>query len=149
MNYLEPRQRESDKRWDYTSRNDNRVHPLGYCAGTFDKVWPEWDESRVAWPSREHYEADRARASEHRDKYHGDGHATAEEACACYRDFMLDQRLHLDGRMQDQQLRCRECGTFTDRAARIGSHELIPLCDEHRTREVVERHYEVGAAITS
>ena len=103
----------------------------------------------MAWPSREHYEADRAKAGEHRDKYHADGHATAVEACACYRGYMLDQRLDLGGRMDDQQLRCRECETFTDGVATIGGYESIPLCDAHRNREVVERHYQVGTAITS
>jgi hypothetical protein len=33
MNYYMPRQRDTDKRWDYTCKNDNRIWPVGYCAG--------------------------------------------------------------------------------------------------------------------
>lgn len=32
MNYAQARQRESDGRWDYTVRNDDRIWRTGYCA---------------------------------------------------------------------------------------------------------------------
>lgn len=31
MNYYDARQRESDKKWDYTKMNDGKVWPVGYC----------------------------------------------------------------------------------------------------------------------
>lgn len=75
----------------------------------------------------------------------GCDHATPEEAQACYRRYLLDNRLRLDGTTTAHQ-RCRapDCSELTDRFAEIDM-QTWPLCDAHRSREVVEQLFpEVG-----
>jgi hypothetical protein len=73
----------------------------------------------------------------------GVGHATEAEAYAHMRERLL-KRLDLDGKLGDWS-GCRapagdgRCDTPTKGAAQIPPcHFLEPLCDEHRTREIVE-----------
>jgi len=70
----------------------------------------------------------------------GCGHATEEDACACFKRYLLDTSLRLDREMDGQQLRCQSegCGAFTSGFADVDMRTFV-LCDEHRTREVVER----------
>jgi hypothetical protein len=78
-------------------------------------------------------------------------HATRDDACACYKDFILD---HLDWReilvvkQYAKRRACRGCYTETDELAQI-DHHPIPLCSKCRTREVVARvlHIDVAAAV--
>lgn len=151
MNYDGPRQKDlgngTGGRWDYTRRNDHRIWPKGYCAGWRD-LSPEvygLGEDSVA------FKRDQERMEKFRAKYHNDGHATKEEACACYREYLLDQELRLDKQMSGQKRICQVegCNEWTQGMAEVG-HEPFILCDQHRTREEVEKLFgDVGETFSS
>lgn len=142
MNYYGPRQRETDKQWDYTCRNDDRIWPVGYCAAFRDP-----DEPPSLFPWREDQKAE-YRAT--KDKHHTTGHATSEEACTCFREYLLDHHLNLAGKYQDAWHKCVVCGQLTDRFAEIRHGQSFYLCDAHRTREEVEKLFgPLGEIISS
>jgi hypothetical protein len=66
-------------------------------------------------------------------------HATADEANACWRKYLIEQTLRLDGRTAapEKCLAPPGCETLTDRVPVINGYPRWPLCDEHRTAEVV------------
>lgn len=129
MNYYEARQREKDKRWDYTRRNDSRIWPVGYCGG--------WRFDREPPPGLHNWEQTKAKYEPFRANYHTDGHETREEAEACYRRYELDTELHF-GTLLNQRLRCDVCEQFTDGTANTRHFHAI-VCAAHQTREAVER----------
>lgn len=129
MNYDQPRQREHDKRWDYTSLNRRTgTHAIGYCR---------------ALTNPDLYDP------EHHSKFHTDGHATAEEARACYRRFNLDN--HVSKREATSAHKCLECGEWTPKFVEVGSYmgQMIILCDDHQTPELIDKHYKQGDSMHS
>jgi hypothetical protein len=69
-------------------------------------------------------------------------HATEDEARDCYTRYLLDHQVHLDGSWGDTWRHCRAegCGKLTNRFGRVGVWGIAntwPLCDAHRTREVI------------
>ena len=136
MNYLKPRQRQSDQRWDYTQMNDGRIHPIGYCAGFREYT----HEQRNAFlMSDKWYEEYVSRKAE----YHEDGHATPEEAAACYKRYELDTSLRF-GESSSTKHKCEVCEEWTTKHAMVGGYTHITLCDAHATSEEVEKLYSVG-----
>ena len=132
MQYFTAKQRESDKRWDYTVQWNERITPIGYCRAykSFDTTGiPVSEETQSEYTATAH-------------KHHTDGHATIEEACNCYKQYTLDHRLRLGATMSDQLQRCRVCQEWTDKFAVIGDSCLIVLCPEHNNRETVDSLYE-------
>jgi hypothetical protein len=76
-----------------------------------------------------------------------DPHATKREAEECYRKHELDKTLRF---LPDVPLRggttlqeCAECEAITTGFASIGHGipQFIPLCETHRTRPMVEKHW--------
>lgn len=134
MRHYSAKQRARDGRWDYTCGQA----PTGYCHA-FDVAWPQ----DLAEPVSGYAEA-RAAAIVHRDKYHEDGHATADDACACYKRFLLDNRLRTDGRISDQMRKCEACSAWTDRYAQVGGHQMFVLCDNHCQAATVASLLTVG-----
>ena len=122
MNYYQANQRRSDSRWDYT-RNQ---YPTGYCC-EYREINPKVIPISEAEQKRYHDTA---------HKHHTDGHATEEEACECYRGYLLDHRLSL-GRTQSSQDKCKICSEWTQNFAEVGNR-LFVLCSEHNNRESVE-----------
>lgn len=121
MNYYEPLQRQTDKRWDYTRRNDGQIWAIGYCAGGQE------------------------------DPYHEDGHETPEEACECYKNYLLDNQVKLDfGTTEDTQHRCEMegCEEWTQKVAMV-SHRTYNLCDDHRNVESLRELVSVGVSFGS
>jgi hypothetical protein len=145
MNYKDARQRKTDLRWDYTNHNNRTgTGPIGYCGG-----WAEFSEETIQmfYPGgREspHFQKEDEARRRFKDKYHSDGHATKEEAYACYKEYCLDHELVLDLRMSGEQRPCKVCGAWTQGLARVGAMRYFTLCDEHRTREEVAKLFEVG-----
>ena len=129
MNHFTARQRESDKRWDYTCRRDGIAWPIGYCAG--------WREPQPGLMTPGQIKDWLEKAMPHMHKFHTDGHASAEEANECYKQYLLDFDLRLDGDHQNVQHKCKVCGVWTSKYASVGS-SAWSLCDEHRTREHAE-----------
>jgi hypothetical protein len=145
MNYYQARQREKDGRWDYTKRNDDDIHPVGYCAG-----WREWlTLANLTEEANEHYKRQwEAKVLLHRDKYHSDGHQTPEDAAECYKRYLLDQQLSLGRENHSSMHKCRVCGEFTHLFAEIDSQVWI-LCEHHNNRETVETLFEAPQQIIS
>ena len=130
MNYFEARQRQSDGRWNYTKMNGNMVQEVGYCC-EFREFPPEMHVSEE--------EQEERRATAH--KHHTDGHATEEEACECYKQYVLDHRLSLGRKMANQKQKCVVCGEWTQLFAEVGMAQLYVLCTEHNNRGSVEGLY--------
>ena len=134
MNYDEARQREDDKRWDMTSMNDGRIHPIGYCHAWNPPKPGDWlyDLHKPEWDKMEQF----------KDKYHTDGHATAIEASDCYREYLLDNRLQFAtiGHYNP----CEVCGTLTNQMSQIDGWPQHLLCPEHANREEVEKLWPKG-----
>ena len=126
MNYYEAKQR-TDGRWDYTRNN----HGVGYC-----REYCEIDLG-VVHISESEQEEYRATA----DKHHTDGHETEEEARECYREYLLDHRLMLNRKMENEQRKCQVCEEWTQGFAEI-DQRLFTLCDQHNNREAVETLFE-------
>lgn len=82
-----------------------------------------------------------------------EGHATAEEACECYRQYMLNERMQLSdcllGETTMEQCHvegCKEMG----RGGAMVAQRLFILCDAHRNRETMDELYPaVGEAWVS
>ncbi len=74
-----------------------------------------------------------------------EGHNTPEEACECYRQYLLDNLLHLEDDLwaPGNLMRCniQECEAMTRGGARITGRRTFMLCQEHRTRETMEKIY--------
>lgn len=60
-------------------------------------------------------------------------HDTAEEAAACYREWLLDHRLRR-GTAENRMLPCEVCGEFTRHYVEI-NHTTYTLCEKHYGRE--------------
>lgn len=158
MNYYQPRQRESDKRFDYTNMRDQRVWPIGYCHA--------WEEFKPGLAFNQAMCDDHnARYGQFKEKYHTDGHATYEEACECYRRYLLDNELRLQPILIEEATEKRlqlsycefktegmeeSCGVFTANVAMIaGTMREWSLCTAHLNRESVETLFSVGQSVSS
>lgn len=137
MNYAEARQRKDDLRWDWTNMNDKRVWPVGYCAG-----WRDWTEDMAKRIGMSLEDIKRRQDTEDgptKGKFHGDGHATKEEAERCFYEYSLDrvQQASLKGTQKVCQF--PGCGDWTSHALESpGMDGLFPptmLCHAHRNRE--------------
>lgn len=120
MNYYQARQQKDNLRWYFTCKNDGKMWPVGYCAGPCD------DDP------------------EHASKYHEDGHPSPEAAAECYKLYLLDHDLHFNDGEGSKLMRVCEhpdCDEFTAGTATVRHHRWF-LCDEHRTREVVDTLFE-------
>lgn len=138
-------QRQSDKRWDMTVSSDEEgwAHPIGYCTGwrgdpddaEKERLTKTFGEGFVEGLQREW---DQKRS--HKDKFHRDGHATAEEAEACWRAYRFDTELRFHESTSTQKV-CQVCGVWTPKYAELGHEfpERFDLCDAHLTRECVEQ----------
>jgi hypothetical protein len=120
MKYTEARQRD-DGRWEYCCRQGGRFLPVGYCAGFDPRVAQAADYG-----------------AENEALFHRDGHATRQEAEACYRNYELNHVLALDGPDSLEARRCEVpcCDAMTHGLATLG-HQRFSLCDAHRTRDIV------------
>lgn len=136
MNHLKASQRTTDRRWDYTNTNDRRTHPIGYCAG-----WREYNEAerkRFCMNDKWYDEY-----TSNKDKYHEEGHATEEEAKACYKAYQLDTSLRVSKDSSSQQ-KCQVCQTWTQTRAVVGGYSYFVVCDEHANRTEIEKLYTVS-----
>jgi hypothetical protein len=146
MNYYAARQRQKDKKWDYTSRNDDFTQPVGYCAAYVE--WTEEMLKRLGLYGKPENHPSLMRQQKFKDKYHICGHDTKEEAENCYREYLLDQHLKLNREHPDAQIKCAVCGKWTTLYAEIDMH-MWDLCEEHNNREEVEKLFEAPGEIWS
>lgn len=149
MTRKEALRRERGGRFDYTETNRGTTGAIGYCAGTFERIWPEAVAVDLAhaFGGQDGYRQARERAKAFAEKYHDDGHATEAEACACYRTYLLDQTLQV---MPDRTVKPGEpryqceatgCTEATTGGVVVDSYWVAHLCVFHRTRVDVEPLY--------
>lgn len=139
--------RKSDGRFDYTvSYGDGAARPQGYCAGYIDPDELEADLRRLMqFPGYCISEAEKEAVRRTKDKYHADGHATAEEAVACFQQYELDHRTRYYPPTPEreaeatEQHRCQVCQAWTVGSAIVGQSRHLYLCPEHCNRESVEK----------
>ena len=122
MNYHTALQRK-DGKWDFTTNG----HPTGYCR--------EYIPLSEKWLS----EAQIKNHEQTAEKHHVHGHQTQEEACECFKEYLLDHRLRF-GKMTGQQRECKICKEWTQIYAELDC-SLISLCDKHANREFVAQIY--------
>lgn len=146
--YRQALQRESDKRYDFTSSTGStQAHAVGYCAGWREPAAGE-EATRLekqfgpGFVQSLNLELEAKR--QHQAKYHTDGHATAAEACACFHQYELDNELEFKTKPVDEATelhRCQaaSCKEFTAGIAFLGQHRHFYLCDMHRNRDEVEK----------
>lgn len=136
MRYYSARQRESDLRWDYTCGRN----PVGYCSCY--REFTDVDD----WLSESVRNTENAKMIKNKHKYHTDGHATEEEACECYKQYLLDNSLRLTPKLENpsQLNKCKVCGEFCSGYAVVGECEFITLCEKHCNRDEVEKICTVG-----
>lgn len=137
MNHLCSMQRRDNGRFDYTY---NGV-AYGYCR----PYEPIPEDGRIM--PAEVAQRENEKMKPFIGNFHDDGHATAEEACECYKRYLLDTRLHLVAEEPvnaSSQHKCEVCGKFTACNATVGPYRLFTLCLEHQTREQVEKLLKVG-----
>ena len=137
MNHLCALQRKADGRWDYTY---NGV-PWGYCC----EYKPLKEDGTILPAEMARQENEKMEAL--RGKFHSDGHATEEEACECFKQYLLDTHLRLRTEEPDnasQQGKCEVCRKWTACHAQVGAYRMFQLCPEHQTREAVASLFKVG-----
>lgn len=122
MNYYEALKRESDERWDFT-RN---ARPVGYC-----RAYEEID------PTCGLNESELRKHTENSHKHHTCGHATEEDARACYKEYILDHKLRLNKKDINSQHKCKICKEWTSLYAEVDTNLYI-LCELHNNRESVD-----------
>jgi len=133
-------QRKSDGRWDVTYKNNGIVRPYGYCHAfvPLDKM------PNLILPDKAIEENKKYEASAH--KYHSHGHETKEEAAECFRQYLLDHYLNLNG-WDNESLRhkCAICDAETEFSAEITmTNNSWCLCKKHLNRESVESLFNIG-----
>jgi len=119
----------------YVEARDGFVYPIGYCAG-----WQPWMDGPVAnsHVSEAVLAQERARLAPFKGKFHTHGHATEEEARACYKSYLLDLHARFDHALEGEQRKCQVCGAWTDRLASAGLIHVV-LCPLHCNRESFEQ----------
>lgn len=138
MNYDQARQVESTGKWFYTSRNDDRIHAIGYCSKFIDCPVCHGTKLMQECPG-----CNGKAVVENPTPCQG--HDTREGAERHYYEWELD---HLregtwepDPAVQDGRLKCKVCGSPTLKFLHVigDGFENITLCDEHRNREGFEQ----------
>lgn len=128
----QPLQRRSDLRWNMTVGSDDEgwTHTVGFCAGTFDQCWPDAEKGPPIGYPVELYESEREKHRAYAEQYHADGHATAEEAQACYDRYCRVLRRR-DFDEKNVQRKCAICGEWTVHRVMVGETRLLTLCAAH------------------
>lgn len=145
MNYKMPRQRKTDMRFDYTNRNDEIVYPIGYCKG--------FQPLDLHPTLSGHYQgAKRERLYEFSGKYHVSGHSTYDEACQCYKEFILDNHFKINevgpGKNGTHTCDISGCGAWTTKMAEVANNYFF-VCTGHANRETISKLLSVDSSIES
>ena len=91
MNYYDARQRQDDKRWDYTRMNDGVIWPVGYCDSRSPcQCWLDaCNQGRILRAGDPGCEKCGGTGRVDNPDYCG-SHDTAEEARKCFARYLLD-----------------------------------------------------------
>jgi hypothetical protein len=132
-------------RWDYTCHNRRMgTYAVGYC-----REWrPFTAEGMKGLYDAEQCERENKKFEPYVSKFHTTGHVSKEEACACYKEYLLDHNFRL-GTRKDQQNKCQVCGEWTQTTVDVGESYFFTLCEKHATREEVAKLVTVGECWSS
>lgn len=120
-----------DGRWDYSAETDGESRPVGYCAG-----WSEVSDAEEAATPGLRKEREKLRAN--KAKFHKGGHDTLEEACACFRGFLLDTTRRAKASPQLHPCDFPGCQGSSDAGVTVDGELRWHLCKPHRNREAFE-----------
>lgn len=67
------------------------------------------------------------------------GHATADKAVDCYRQYLVARRHTWED--ANHMSKCRECGGWTQSLVQLGAYTIFPLCPAHQTDEIILKHW--------
>ena len=134
--------------YHYTCSNSGGTFPLGYCCyaqSQIDDMRKTWEESsentRWAYNTKSYYERERKIQLQFINKYHVEGHSTADEAIRCYHQYLVDQckLQYIDDR---EQKRCQECNEWTQQKISFkgDSMKCLELCEKCSTDEIMLKH---------
>jgi hypothetical protein len=151
MNYYAARQREDDKKWDYTCMNDGRTWPIGYCS--------RFREAKLMTEGGYfHTQQSADRHNSFKEKYGPHHHEIKDQAIACYKDYLLDNDLHFwpyceltdEKPMTRTEHRCETegCESYKTGLCRVDQRDFH-LCNDHQTREVMATLLHVGESWSS
>lgn len=132
-----PRQRKSDMRYDYTVSSDEEgwAYPTGYCGGWRDPE--EYNKKYGAMGGFSASEIEKTRA--HRQNFHEDGHATAEEAEECYLNYQLDFDVRWSEVEPSRKCAVAECAELATWVARMEPFHRFFFCPAHQTRDDLKK----------
>ncbi len=129
MNYDDARQIDpkADKpdagKWRYTTRNDDRIWAIGYCA----EGCPGHDTAEGAYEHQTAYLLDH--------ELHLDGrYSDAQHRCEA---DVPTGGINISGMLTAPPTGTEKCGKWTEFFGSVGWAPSWSLCDVHRTREVV------------
>ncbi len=124
MNYYEARKLSDGAGWHYTWMNDGTIWPVGYCS---------------PWQQCSDCEGQGCEQCEHKgivkvEEHHV--HETREEAEECFLRWLLDD---ISEESYSDWTGCECCGEPTKQGltSRCPLGQGFPLCDEHRTPEIL------------
>lgn len=130
MFHFAPRLRRMDGRFEYTVACRGVSVPVGYC-----KAYVPYTSAQAHWLGRTLDELERGDPF----SYHSEGHATKEEACACYRRYLLDTSLkfYRDSDVLAREMPCHVCRLPTLWIGEIPFLGRWHLCPHHQIRDVL------------
>lgn len=141
MNKRAPRERHNERLegigiWDYTNEEDSgRTYPIGYCC-----AWVE--HKNITDPdAREYYNLRRR----HKDKYHIAGHKSAEEAAACYKQYLIDNEIMVAD--YEPEAPCNECGKDTIKLLYVNNWPTFRLCEKHLIGPFLEKNLKIATVV--
>lgn len=133
-----------DGKWDYTYKHDDAILPAGYCV-PYEWIDPyRTDKPHLVYMSDQEKQNIRA----NREKYHDTGHDTKEEACNCYKNYLLDNRTEyiIDPEQitEVHMYQCAVCKKLTSGYVTVEGYHRFVLCKEHNNRQSMEILFSVG-----
>lgn len=131
MNYYEARQLSDKSGWHFTCRNDGQISPVGYCANR-ESLTAEWICMDCDGAGCE--KCGGGGTVKRRIEPHV--HETREEAEECFLRYLLDD---ISDEEYGDWTGCEVCGEPTKKGltSRRPLGNGFPLCDEHRTPEIL------------
>ena len=136
MRHYRARERRLDDRWEYTVEVNGLSYPVGYCIKLPD-LKSEYLIAALGSVRSPAYLYYAKSVADHSGSFHSDGHASKEEACICYRKYILDNRLRISVAFARAPAKCQICREQTYLMATVDATRFI-LCDQHRNRKQIE-----------
>lgn len=146
MNHDEARQMNNGL-WHYTTKNDDRVYPIGYCS--------PFQECVICHGRGIVNECDVCKGRGVITVENPcEGHTTREGAELHFYYWEVDHCrsgiLRLDDKLVDGRMRCERCGEPTLRYMQLSdAYDMHMLCSEHQTREdfIIVCPFEAGRTV--